>query len=260
MKQLLIILLCCTTTCYAQQVSIVGAFGNGMPSMQVTFNADSTFQYSSNDQHPTFNRWEPFSEKGKWIQSGDTIILNPTLSKKPFIETTFEEGTDATDNLLLLTFNHIKRYFDSNENIIKTDTLQIQQLDYAFNSFNRKNRGRIANRPSTRCAFAGYIPKETITASHTISIQKPAAAIQQIFVGCYELMGTKAFTVTNTNANHFTINIFSNYYQDGQLRQVKFLIKNSNTLYTHQKENGQFVKDNLWSEADSKLRKQKTGS
>jgi hypothetical protein len=260
MKQLLIILLCCTTTCYAQQVSIAGAFGNDMSSMQVSFNADSTFLYTSKEQHPTFNRWEPFSEKGQWIQSGDTIILNPTLSKKPFIETTFEEGTDATDNSLLLTFNHIKRYFDSNGNIIKTDTLQIQQLDYAFNDFNRKKRSRIAKRPSTRCAFAGYIPKETITASHTISIQKTDAVIKQVFFGCYELMGTKAFTVTNTNANHFTLNVFSNYYQDGQLRQVKVLIKNSNTLYTRQKENGRFVKDNLWSEADSKLKKQKTGS
>ena len=68
-------------------------------------------------------------------------------------------------------------------------------------------------------------PKETITASRTISIPKPTEKLTSIFIGCYELQGTKEFIIKNQNSNRLTFNVFSNYYSDGQIRQMKFLIK-----------------------------------
>ena len=47
---------------------------------------------------------------------------------------------------------------------------------------------------------------------------------------------------------------------DGQIRQMKFLIKNDKVLYTRQKENGDFEKDNFWSDTDAKLKRQTGGS
>ncbi|RZL43998.1 MAG: hypothetical protein EOP00_21850, partial [Pedobacter sp.] len=136
-----------------------------MPEIQVTFNADSTFEYVTKEQHPTFNRWEDFSEKGKWTLSGDTIVLNPNLKKKIFVESDFSEQENIGDTTILITFNHIKRYFDVNGKLIRADTFQMDRLDYSFNELKKKKITRVAKHSTTRCAFAGYIPKELITSN-----------------------------------------------------------------------------------------------
>src|SRR4051812_35294289 len=98
------------TVCYAQTKDVAGTFSNGfaMPGLTVIFNSDSTFEYASTE-HPTFNRWESFSEKGKWAVSADTIILNPQLATKPFVQSSFQEQEINHDTAFLLTFSHIKR-------------------------------------------------------------------------------------------------------------------------------------------------------
>ncbi len=136
--------------------------------------------------------------------------------------------------------------------------MQIDRLDYAFNKLKKKKLTRVAEHRTTRCAFAGYIPKETITTSRTISIPKPTDKLTSIFIGCYELQGTKEFIIKNQNSNRLTFNVFSNYYSDGQIRQMKFLIKNQTTLYTRQKPNGKFDKGS-WTYGTI-LKKEKGGS
>ena len=81
--------------CFGQTQKIAGTYCTGLPAVRVTFNPDSTFNYVTSAQHPTFSRWEAFSEKGKWTRSGDTIILNPMLPKKLFVESDIEEETVA---------------------------------------------------------------------------------------------------------------------------------------------------------------------
>lgn len=249
-----------STLCFGQGQKVAGTYASILPKVEVRFNPDSTFFYSTNEQHPTFYRWEAFSENGTWTLSGDTIILNPHLTKKVFVESEFIEEEHQGDTSLLLTFNHIKRYFDTNGNIIKIDTVQIDRLDYSFNELKKKRLTRVAPHMTTRCAFAGFIPKEVITNSRTIAVQRPTENIKAIFIGCYELQGTKEFTIKNQNSNHLTLNVYSNYYQDGQIRQLKFLIKNEKYIYTRQKVNGEFDKDNIWIETDAKLKRQKDGS
>ncbi len=254
------LLILLAANCFGQAKKVVGSFNNGiaLPAIVVTFHADSTFEYTSME-HPTFYRWEYFSEKGKWSVSGDTIILNPQLDIKPFVEYELQEQNASNDTAVTMTFNHIKRYFDANGNVIKADTLQIKQLDYAFNELKKKKLTRVAEHPTTRCAFAGYIPKEIITPHRRISVPRPAEKLRSIFIGCYELQGTKEMIIRNPDAGYFTLNIYSNYYQDGQMRQRKFLIKNENNLYTAQKANGAFVKDNIWGGTGPKLKRKKGG-
>jgi hypothetical protein len=250
-----------STVCFGQSKSIVGTFASPFahPKLSVTFNGDSTFSYSS-PESPIFYRWEDFSEKGKWTLSGDTIILNPKLTKKIFVESEFIEQEHLGAKDLLLTFNHIKRYFDTDGNVVKADTFQIDRLDYAFNELKRKNRTVVAPHRTVRCTFAGYIPKEVITTNRTISVKRPTENLKSIFIGCYEIQGTKEFIIRNPNSNHLTFNVYSNYYQDGQIRQMKFLIKDEKVLYMRQKENGEFEKDNIWTQTDAKLTRQKGGS
>lgn len=258
---IIIILVLLATNCFGQTRKVIGTFSNriAVPKLVVTFNADSTFDYTSTE-HPTFYRWEGFSEKGRWTVSADTVILNPQLETKPFVQSDFQEQEIASDTTIVLTFNHIKRHFDNKGNLIKADTVQIDRLDYAFNELKKKKLTRVAEHRTSRCAFAGYIPKETITTSRTISIQKPIERLTSIFIGCYELQGTKEFIIKNSNSNHLTLNVYSNYYQDGQIRQMKFLMKNENVLFTRQKANGEFAKDNIRIGADAKLKRDKGGS
>ena len=243
---------------FTQMQKIIGVYSNLLPRYQVKFNSDSTFEYTTKEMHPIFFRWEDFSEKGRWAISGDTIILNPGLQKKPFVESNFTEEENKGNEKLLLTFNHIKRWFDVNGTVVKTDTVQIDQLDYSFNKLKKRNRTRVSPHRSGNCAFAGYIPQTIITTSRSIAIERPAQIINSIFIGCYELQGTKEFVVTNPGANHFTLNVYSNYYQDGQIRQMKFLVKNDKYLYTRQKANGKFEKDNIWTATENKIKKQKS--
>jgi hypothetical protein len=249
------------TRCFGQVPNVAGTYSSIIPKIEVKFNSDSTFEYVTNEQHPTFYRWEPFSEKGQWTLSGDTIILNPQLSKKPFVESDFLESEElGDDTTILLTFNHLKKYFDTNGNVIKIDTAQIDRLDYSFNELKRKKLIRVTPQRTVRCTFAGYIPKEIMTSNRTISVQTPTENIRSIFIGCYELQGTKKFVINNPRSNRLTLNVYSNYYQDGQIRQMKFLIKNHNVLYTRLKENGDFEKDNIWIETSWKLKKEKGGN
>jgi hypothetical protein len=111
-------------------------------------------------------------------------------------------------------------------------------LDYAFNEQTKKDLVRVSPYKTVRCSFAGYIPKEIITNERTLRMHKPAETINSIFIGCYELQSTKKFAVKDPNSNHFTFSVSSNYYLDGQIRQMEFIVKNENTLYSKQKENG----------------------
>lgn len=172
----------------------------------------------------------------------------------------FQEQEIKGDTAFLLTFNHIKRYFDNKGSLINTDTVQIDRLDYAFNVFKKKRLTRVAQHRTTRCAFAGYIPKEVITTNRTISISRPTEELRKIFIGCYELQGTKEFVIKNRSSNRLILNVYSNYFQDGQIRQMKFLIKNENVLYTKQKPSGEIEKDNIWIRTDAKLKRQTRGS
>lgn len=261
MKQTLFFLIAFNAvSAFCQSPRFAGTFTNMLTGVKIILNEDSTFQYTADQDNPIFYRWEKLSEKGKWILRGDTIILNPGLTKKVYVESDFKEEKIEGDTNLSITFNHIKRYFDADGNIVSTDTLQIDRLDYAFNEKIKKNLVRVSSRETGRCAFAGYIPKEIITTDRTISMHKPAETISNIFIGCYELQDTKKFAVIDPSSNHFTLNVYSNYYLDGQIRQMKFLIRNGNVLYTKQKENGEFEKDNFWTNTDAKLKKQKTGS
>lgn len=245
---------------FGQRHKFTGNYSSILPKIEVRLNEDSTFEYVTKEMHPTFYRWEDFSEKGIWTVLGDTIILNPKLAKKVFIESKFKEEVTKDSTNLLLTFDHVKRYFDAEGNVVKTDTLQIDQLDYSFNTFKKKDRTRVAIQHTTRCALAGYIPKEIITASHTIFIKRPAENIHNIFIGCNEMQGTKEFIINDTNSTHFTLTVYSNYYLDGQIRQMKLLIKNKKILYTKQKDNGEFEKDSMWMQTYAKLKKKNIGS
>jgi hypothetical protein len=242
--------------CLAQEKKVQGRYSSPLSATAVTFNADSTFEYVA-QQHPIFYRWESLDEKGRWTLSGDTIILNPKLEKKNYVESELQEDEIKGEKNLVLTFNHIKRYIDADGHIVKMDTLQVQRLDYAFNKLQKKNMLRVTHSRSVRCTFAGYIPPERITSSRTTVVQKPGETMKRIFVGCFELQQTKAFAINNPNANHLTVNIYSNYYLDGEIRQVRILIKNDHVLYTRQNQNGDFEEDNIWRNTDAKLIKQK---
>jgi len=244
---------------FGQMKHILGTYSKQPPGVRISFNQDSTFEYASEYEHPTFFRGEPFFEKGLWTVSGDTIILNPQLGPKPFVQSELLEQEINDDTAFLLTFNHVKRYFDDKGDLYKTDTLQVDRLDYSFNELKKRKLTRVAPHRTVRCTFAGYIPREIITASRTIAVKKPAEEIRSIFVGCYELQDTKEFLIKNAKSNRFTLNVYSNYYQNGQIRRMKLLIKNDRTLYARQKPNGKFEKDNFWDVTTAKLKRPKDG-
>ncbi|WP_020530577.1 hypothetical protein [Flexithrix dorotheae] len=242
--------------CFGQTRNLIGKYSYDelFSRVLLVIEPDSSFTYASSI-HPSFNRIEYFKEKGKWIISGDTIILNPHLEEKPFIETDFQEKKIESDTSLILTFNHIKRYFDNEGKLTINDTVEVDRLDFAFNNFKKKSRTRVSRDYTTRCAFAGYIPPEIISLKNTITISKPSEKLESIFIGCYELYGTREFQIKDSTSNHLILNIYSNYYQDGQLRQKKFLVKNDKRIYTQQKNSGKFKKG-FWHPA-SVIRKKK---
>src|SRR5262249_5737245 len=150
-------------------------------------------------------------EKGRWTLSGDTILLNPQLPKRIFVESDFFEEQTGNDATIILTFNHVKRHFNSAGKFISADTVQIDRLDYAFNEWKKKKLTRVAYHRTTRCTFAGYIPKEVITGERTISGKRPPETLKSFLIGCYELQGMKEFIIKDPRSNHFTFNVYSNY-------------------------------------------------
>ena len=78
-------------------------------------------------------------------------MLNPHLTKKYFVESDFIEEEHEGD-ILLLTFNHIKRYFDIIGNIIKTDIVQITNLTIHLIELKKKKLTRVAPHKTTRYA------------------------------------------------------------------------------------------------------------
>ncbi|MBN9384181.1 MAG: hypothetical protein J0H74_25745 [Chitinophagaceae bacterium] len=254
---------------FAQDRSIIGTYKDfkgllDQHQISVTFNQDSTFQYWAKE-HPVFyydHFGETFSENGKWTMIGDTIVLNPQLEKRTFVESEVLEQENPADTGLTLTFNHINRWIDPGGNVVRTDTVQIWRLDYAFNERKKKNTRRVSPHRTVRCTFAGYIPKEIITQDRTIVVEKPREPIRSIYVGCYEQQGTKAFPIRNPASTRLTFNVYSNHYQDGLFRHVKWLAKSDGSLlYLKQKSNGKFRKGLHWSgPQDNILKKQRVNS
>ncbi|MBV4359293.1 hypothetical protein [Pinibacter aurantiacus] len=245
----LLFLFCASFNAFAQSRSIAGSYASGPGSeiCKLILSEDSTFSYSA-PEYPMFYRLEKFEEKGHWILSGDTVVLNPLLALKPFVESELKEEKVNSDSVIL-TFRHIKRLIDANGNIVREDTEHINRLDFSFNNQAKKNRVRVTADRTVRCTFAGYIPKEIITGQTTIVLPRLVNKIECIYFGCWELQGMKKFVVADSSSNHYTFAVYSNYYVDGQLRQTKFLVKNENVLYTKRNSKGEFIKDNAWSGA-----------
>jgi hypothetical protein len=253
--------LCCLaffTTCElnAQQSRIKGTYANLVSGVELSISSDRNFTYISKFDNPNFYRFEPIAESGRYSISGDTLILNPGLEPKPFVETAFRENRTVNDSVRL-TFNHIRRYFGREGKLIREDTSQAKMLDFAVNEWNRTTRRRVSAIRQVRCTFAGFIPREIITSSRSVNIARPLGGIQKIFIGCYEMQGTNEFVVRDAQANDFVLDIYSNYYEDGQIRQKKMLIKNDKCIYTHQRKDGSFDKNTVWNNTDSILKKQK---
>jgi hypothetical protein len=253
--------LCCLalfTSCglLAQQRQIKGTYASTISGVELNISSNSSFTYESKFDNPNFYRFEPIAESGRYSISGDTLILNPELQPKPFVETYFKENRTSNDSLRL-TFNHIRRYFDREGKVVREDTSQAMMLDFAINEWKRTTRRRVSSMRQVRCTFAGFIPQEIITSSRSINIARPAGGIQKVFIGCFEMQGTHEFAVTDAQANDFTLDMYSNYYEDGQIRQMKMLIKNDNCIYSHQRKDGSFEKNTVWNNTDAILKKQK---
>lgn len=258
---LLLITLFSITICRAQTTFITGTYCNDgffSNKTRVIFNGeDSTFEYTSAGHPVFFFDRENFHEKGKWTISGDTIILNPQVAVKPAIETALKEETIAGDTGITLTFIHVKRYFDRNDNPAIFDTVKINQLDFVFNTFEKKNVRRVSEHGTVRCAFAGFIPKEIITNERTVIAPRPYGELKSIFIGCYESQGFRELPISNPQSTRLTYTVYSNYYlNSATFRQAKMLIKNGFYLYTKQKPDGKFYKDSFWSgPTDFKLKR-----
>lgn len=255
---LLLISLFVFTTVYPQQKFQPGVFETNRCEKQLILNNNGTFEVNYyRGPHPVFSSDNGFSETGVWQRKGDTIILNSHLEEKTFIEQNFSETIQHGDTDILLTINIIKRKIDANGNITLSDTTQADRADYWFNDRKENEIVRIAKYPTTRCAFAGPVPKiEKVTNSRTVITIKPSGPLKKIHIGCYEYNGTKEFAIKDTRSNRLTLNIYHNYYAGGFIRSKKILIKNNNKLLCEQNEKGKFYTDTWW-DHHSKLKRQK---
>ncbi len=233
-----------------KRYSPVGVWGDDI----LTIYADSSFEMAAH--YPDFATESGFYEKGIWTVKDDTLILNPHLTPKEYIQHDFSESEVGEDTNVLLTLNHIKRTISESGEVMFRDTLLVEVADYWFNDFKKSKLRRIAVRPTPMCAFAGYIPPETITSEHTTVVEKSADSMQTIHIGCWELRGTKEFIIYNPESNRLTLNIYSNSYNDGMIRSKKILIKNKNTLLTKRNKKGKFRVD-IWTNNYSMLKRQK---
>ncbi|SEQ08028.1 hypothetical protein [Flavobacterium urocaniciphilum] len=246
MKKIAIIILSFYNLANFAQKNPIGTFQNEL--IEVTFKNDKSFEYKNKFfLNPAGNKMDSvYFEKGTWKISNDTITLNPQLEKKNFGNDELVESTTSKSNKLSLKFNIIRKYFDANNNNLSIDTLQIESLDFAINKKSKKNISRITQKPTTRCAFAGYIPKELVTNERSFEMEKPTEKISRIYIGCYELGEMKEYEIKNQNSNSFTLNIYQNIYEDGMIRNVKYLMATDNIILIKEKTNGKFKVDGIY--------------
>lgn len=257
-RYILLIFLLAASVGYGQAQSFTaGVFEQNLGATKLILNQDKSFELVNHPElHRVFLPCGPISDSGTWIRRKDTIILNPHLEPKTFVEYDFIESVQTGDTNILLTVNIIKRRFDSNNIITSIDTIQAERYDYWFNDGKKEGRVRVAKHHTPRCAFTGHIPKEDITQERTVTIIKPTRPLQKIHIGCYEYKGTKEFIINNSNSNRFMLNIYHNYYWGGFIRNKKVLIKNNNKLLYSRNKNGKYYHD-VWWDHHSKLKRKK---
>lgn len=240
MKKIALVILGFLSILGFSQKNPIGAFANER--IEIKFNEDKTFEYKNKYRlNPAGHKTDSvYVEKGFWEIDGDTIKLNAQLKEKNYGNDELIETQVPNTSKILMKFNIIRSYFDKTGNLGSTDTLQIDRLDFAINSNVKKNISRITQSPTTRCAFAGYIPKELVTNERSFEFEKPSAKISKIFIGCQELGKMNEYTVKNPDSNSFTLNIYQNIYDDGMLRNKKFLMMTKNIILIEEKQNGKF--------------------
>lgn len=248
MKKIALIILSFYSLSNFAQKNPIGTFQNEL--IEVTFKNDKSFEYKNKYfLNPAGHKTDSvYTEKGTWEISNDTLRLNPQLKKKNFGSDELVESITTNSNKLSFKFNIIRTYFDANNNVLSIDTLQIERLDFAINNKNKKNISRITQKPTTRCAFAGYIPKELVTSERSFEIEKPSEKISRIFIGCDELGEMKEYEINDPNSNSFILNIYQNIYEDGMIRSVNYLMATKNIILIEEKPNGKFKVDGMYIE------------
>ena len=246
-KSAIIITLVLSYFSFAQK-SPIGIFENEQ--IIVKFNEDKTFNYTNKyNLNPAGHKMDSiYREKGNWEMVNDTIKLNSNLEKKSYVSDELVEDRIANTDKIFFKFNIIRKYFDRNDKVRKIDTLQINRLDFAINTNSKKNLSRITQKPTTRCALAGYIPKELITSERSFEFEKPSDKISKIFIGCYELGKMKEYIIKNSDSNSFTFNIYQNIYDDGMIRNIKYLLATKNIILIEEKVNGKFKIGGMYSD------------
>jgi hypothetical protein len=141
--------------------------------------------------------------------SGTPVLVNPVFEQpEKAIGSRVLENRLPADSIVQITFLQVNRYWHTNGNLIKTDTMGIPLIDFSLNTNNRKNRIRVTKRATTRCAFAGYIPEEIITDSRTVTVKK-TGPLENIYIGCYALNGIKKYTIHDPASNRLTFIVYS---------------------------------------------------
>jgi len=195
----------------------------GFCETKITFKEDSTFEFYS-QIHPTFGILSDCYQYGTWTILGKYIILNPQLTPTPAYQSDFLEEEIPGDTGLTLTFNDVTRYFDVEENLVKSDTERFFNLEFAFNKWNRKTITHVSDNVDR--IFLNNIS----TKERTIVVPRPAEGLTSYFIDSYALMKIEEFIIRNPKSNHLTYSVFANHRAQ-ELRQKKILIRNDHTLF-----------------------------
>lgn len=194
---------------------------------ELELNIDGTFKLRTTDPIYT-NKFQEYTNEGKWILKNGEVFLNPELKKRTPIVKISEKQIELKDAIKIKINHYIEVY--ENEQIIEK---QKKEFDMLTLYFNKKRKYKHLTREWMKdgnCAFAPRIKNRiNLDSTNTFTIAKQD--IKKIGVFTYGFTDFIELATKNKNANFFEIDVIIPIDKERMPRNKKVIVKGKRAYF-----------------------------
>ncbi len=203
---------------------VLAVYADGIT--KLTLYSDNSFLLEHIDPIFPYN-FQSFTNKGKWVQSGNKVILNPDKKKMPAIVDMVEKQTSADS--IRIKVNYRVAWYD-NGVFTKYEDYPFDMITVCINNKRKGYHHLVHKKHISRCLNQPNIKRQIVVDStNTISLTKEQ--VQYLYVKTWGFDDFIKLTTNNPKSDYFEINITHPIDINRNLASKVVILKKKAALY-----------------------------
>lgn len=207
---------------------VLAVYADGIT--KLTLYSDSSFLLEQYDPVFPYSN-QSFTNKGKWVQSGNKVILNPDKQKMPAIVHVVEKQTSADS--IRIKVNYRVAWYE-NGVCTKYEDYPYDMITVCVNNKRKGYHHIVHKKHISHCFYQPNINRQIIVDSNNI-ISLTKEQVQCLYVKTWGFDDFIKLTTTNPESDYFEINITHPIEINRNPASKVVILKNKAALYYEHK-------------------------